>query len=261
MAPRSNRKGYLKLSLVSARIAIYPATSVGEKVRHDLLGQGTGDRLKRRTVDAVTSEYAYGESEDDESASIQIDIELFATKASVDDRYRDTPFYLAPEDEVGQEAFAVIRDAMRNKKAVGVARVVMASRERFMMLEPFGKGIIGTLLHHPHDVRSKAVLEEIHDLNLPDQMIGLAEDIIDRMSGEFAPEKFRYGHEPVTIEFIQDISADPPAAKEKLAPSTNDGSLINMLTRSIEVVQRTRRAPPRPKVREPANQKRKMVLE
>jgi DNA end-binding protein Ku len=162
---------------------------------------------------------------------------------------------------VGQEAFAVIRDAMRKKNAVGVARVVMASRERFMMLEPFGKGIIGTLLHHPHDVRSKAVLEEIEDLNLPDQMIGLAEDIIDRMSGEFAPEKFQYRHETATIEFIRAIPADPPAAKEKPAPSTNDGSLIDMLTRSIEVVQRTRRAPPRPKVLESAHRNRKVVLE
>jgi DNA end-binding protein Ku len=110
-------------------------------------------------VDAVTGDvveteeqikgYAIGKDqyvqvEDDELASIAIesshtvDIEKFVPKSSIDDRYRDTPYYLAPEDKVGQEAFAVIRDAMRKKKMVGIARVVMARRERVMMLEPFG---------------------------------------------------------------------------------------------------------------------------
>ena len=104
-------------------------------------------------------------------------------KASIDDRYRDTPYYLAPEDKVGQEAFAVIRDAMKKKKMVGIARVVMARRERVMMLEPFGKGIMGTTLHYPYEIRSEeAVFEEIPEMKLPDQMVGLAEDIIDRMT-------------------------------------------------------------------------------
>ena len=170
MAPRSNWKGYLKLSLVSASIAIYPATSSSEKVRFNTLNRATGNRLKRKMVDAVTEEevateeqikgYAVGKDqyvqvEDDELANIAIesthtvDIEKFVPKASIDDRYRDTPYYLAPEDKVGQEAFAVIRDAMKKKKMVGIARVVMARRERVMMLEPFGKGIMGTTLALP----------------------------------------------------------------------------------------------------------------
>ena len=101
--------------------------------------------------------------EDDELANIAIesthtvDIEKFVPKASIDDRYRDTPYYLAPEDKVGQEAFAVIRDAMKKKKMVGIARVVMARRERIMMLEPFGKGIMGTTLHYPYEIRGEEV--------------------------------------------------------------------------------------------------------
>jgi hypothetical protein len=170
VAPRSNWKGYLKLSLVSASIAIYPATSSGEKVRFNTLNRQTGNRLKRQMVDSVTGDVVESEEqvkgyavakdqyvivEDDELANIAIestrtvDIEKFVPKASIDDRYRDTPYYLAPEDQVGQEAFAVIRDAMKKKKMVGIARVVMARRERVMMLEPFGKGIMGTLLLYP----------------------------------------------------------------------------------------------------------------
>jgi DNA end-binding protein Ku len=152
VAPRSNWKGYLKLSLVSASIAIYPSTSSSEKVRFNTLNRATGNRLKRQMVDSVTGDVVesdeqikgydvgkdqYVRVEDEELAEIAIesthtvDIEKFVPKASIDDRYRDTPYYLAPEDKVGQEAF---------EKMVGIGRVVMARRERMMMLEPLGKG-------------------------------------------------------------------------------------------------------------------------
>ena len=180
--------------------------------------------------------------EDDELANIAIesshtvDIEKFVPKASIDDRYRDTPYYLAPEDKVGQEAFAVIRDAMKKKKMVGIARVVMARRERIMMLEPFGKGIMGTLLLYPYEIRSdEAVFEEIPDMKLPDQMVGLAEDIIDRMTGEFEPDKFEDRYENAMIELIRSKQAGLPAPKEKpAARPANVVNLMDALRRSIE---------------------------
>src|SRR5256885_2311010 len=257
MAPRSNWKGYLKLSLVSASIAIYPATSSSEKVRFNTLNRATGNRLKRKMVDAVTEEevptdeqvkgYAVGKDqyvqvEDEELAEIAIEsthtveIEKFVPKVTIDDRYRDTPYYLAPEDKVGQEAFAVIRDAMKKKKMVGIGRVVMARRERVMMLEPFGKGIMGTTLDYPYEIRGEeGVFEEIPELKLPDQMIGLAEDIIDRMSGEFEPDKFEDRYENAMIELIRSKQAGLAAPTEK-APTrpANVVHLIDALRRSVE---------------------------
>ena len=117
-------------------------------------------------------QYVTVEDEELEEISIEstrtVVIERFVPKSSIDDRYRDTPYYLAPEDQVGQEAFAVIRDAMKKKKMVGIARVVMARRERIMMLDPFGKDIMGTLLLCPYEIRGEeAVFEEIPDLDLP----------------------------------------------------------------------------------------------
>jgi DNA end-binding protein Ku len=257
MAPRSNWKGYLKLSLVSASIAIYPATSSSEKVSFNRLNRKTGNRIKLQNIDAVTEEvveredmvkgYAVGKDqyiqvEDDELAEIAIesshtvDIEKFVPKASIDDRYRDTPYYLAPEDKVGQEAFAVIRDAMKKKKMVGIARVVMARRERIMMLEPFGKGIMGTLLLYPYEIRGEeGVFEDIPEMKLPDQMIGLAEDIIDRMTGEFEPDKFEDRYEQAMIELIRSKQAGQPAPKEK--PAARPANVVNLmeaLRRSIE---------------------------
>jgi len=257
MAPRSNWKGYLKLSLVSASIAIYPATSSSEKVRFNTLNRATGNRLKRQMVDSVTGEevpteeqvkgYAVGKDqyitvEDDELSSIAIDstrtveIEKFVPKATIDDRYRDTPYYLAPEDQVGQEAFAVIRDAMKKKKMVGIARVVMARRERVMMIEPFGKGVMGTTLHYPYEIRGEdAVFDEIPELKLPDQMVGLAEEIIDRMTGEFEPEQFEDRYENAMIELIRSKQAGLPAPKEKAsARPANVVNLMDALRKSIE---------------------------
>jgi DNA end-binding protein Ku len=157
-------------------------------------------------------------------------------KSAIDDRYRDTPYYLAPEDQVGQEAFAVIRDAMKKKKMVGIGRVVMARRERIMMLEPFGKGIMGTLLLYPYEIRGEeAVFEDIPDLELPAQMVGLAEEIIDRMTGEFEPDKFEDRYEQAMIELIRSKQAGLPAPKEK--PSARPANVVNLmeaLRRSVE---------------------------
>jgi DNA end-binding protein Ku len=249
MAPRSNWKGYLKLSLVSASIAIYTAVSSSEKVRFNTLNRETGNRLKRQMVDSVTGEvvendqmvkgYAIGKDqyvtvEDEELAEIAIesshtvDIEKFVPKETIDDRFRDTPYYLAPEDQVGQEAFAVIRDAMKKKKMVGIARVVMARRERIMMLEPFGKGIMGTLLNYPYEVRDEsAVFDEIPDMKLPDQMLSLAETIIDRMTGKFEPEKFEDRYENAMIELLRSKQAGLPAPKEK--PVSRPGNVVNLM--------------------------------
>ena len=257
MAPRSNWKGYIKLSLVSAAVAIYPATSSSEKVRFNTLNRETGNRLKRQMVDSVSGDivesdeqvkgFAVGKDEyviveDDELSNIAIessktiDIESFVPKDSIDDRYRDAPYYIAPEDKVGQEAFAVIRNAMKKKKMVGIARIVMARRERIMMLEPFGKGLMGTTLHYPYEIRGEdSAFEDIPDMQLPAQMVGLAEEIIDRMTGKFEPEKFEDRYENAMIELIRSKQAGQPVKQAKAAAKpSNVVNLMDALKRSID---------------------------
>src|SRR5690348_17036243 len=176
MAPRAYWKGYLKLSLVSCPIALYPASSSTERVSFNRINKKTGHRLKQQNVDSVTGdlveredigrgyEYAKGQYiqvEDDELSKIQIesthtiDIETFVPRAEIDDRYLDSPYYLAPTDKVGQEAFAVIRDAIRDKKMVALARVVLSRREHVMMLEAFDKGLLATVLRYSYEVRDQ----------------------------------------------------------------------------------------------------------
>jgi DNA end-binding protein Ku len=206
----------------------------------------TGETVTR---DDIVKGYEVGKDqyvqvEDEELAEIAIEsthtveIEKFVPKASIDDRFRDTPYYLAPEEKVGQEAFAVIRDAMKKKKMVGIGRVVMARRERMMMLEPFGKGIMGTKLHYSYEIRSEeAVFEEIPDMKLPDQMVGLAETIIDKMTGEFEPEKFEDRYENAMIELIRSKQAGSRLRRRK--PTSRPANVVNLmdaLRRSIEAI-------------------------
>ena len=174
MAPRPSWKGYLKLSLVSCAVALYPATTTSERVTFRTLNRATGNRVRRQFVDEASGEPVESEDqvkgyevakneyitmEDDELKSVQlesthtIDIERFVPRAQINELYFDTPYYLAPTDRVGEEAFAVIREAMRAEKMVGIARVVLFRRERLLMLEPRGKGLVGVSLHYANEVQ------------------------------------------------------------------------------------------------------------
>jgi DNA end-binding protein Ku len=203
--PRPNWKGYLKLSLVSCPIAVYPATSASERVSFRQINKETGNRLRQQLVDEVTREpvepenkgrgYEIGKGqylpvEEEELEAIQvesthtIEIEKFVPLSEIDVRYFDSPYYLIPNDEVGLDAFAVIRDSMASKKMVGVGRVVLQKRERPILLEPFGKGIRGMTLRYPYEVRSESeYFEDIPELKLAPDMLKLAEHIVDTRPG------------------------------------------------------------------------------
>ena len=256
MAPRPNWKGYLKLSLVSCPVALYPATTTSERVSFRTLNRDTGNRVRRQFVDEQTGEpvetenqakgYEVGKGEyilieDEELKSVQIesnhtiDIERFVPRADIDETYLDTPYYLAPTDRVGEEAFAVIRDAMRSEKMVGLARVVLFRRERLMMLEPRGKGIVSTSLHYANEVHAaNAYFEEIPDLALPKEMLELAKHIIEKMRGEFQPDQFEDRYEKAVIELIRSKQKGMPIKPQPTHRQTNVVNLMDALRRSVE---------------------------
>ena len=175
MAPaRPYWKGYLKLSLVSCPIALYTGTSSTERVSFRQINKKTGNRLRQQLVDEVTREPVEGENkgrgyeyaknayipvDDDELDAIAIEsthtieIDSFVPREQIDERYLDSPYYIKPNDQVGQEAFAVIREAMRGKGMVALGRVVLAKRERVIMLEPWDNGLMGTTLRYPYEIR------------------------------------------------------------------------------------------------------------
>jgi DNA end-binding protein Ku len=242
MAPRASWKGYLKLSLVSCPIALYPAASSSERVSFNRINKKTGTRLKQQLVDAETGEtvekediargYEIGKGqylqiEDEEIEKIRIEsshtisIDTFVPRTEIDDRYLDSPYYIAPTDKVGQEAFAVIRDAIRDKKMVALGRVALSRRVHAMMLEAFDKGLLAIVLRYSYEVRDQAVsFEDILDLKLPADMKELAAHIVDSKTSHFDPLTFVDHYETALVDMLRAKQAGRviEAAKEEPAP-------------------------------------------
>jgi len=261
VAPRPYWKGFLKLSLVSCAVALYPAIKTTEKIRFNTLNRATGNRVKRQFIDSVTGEvvepeqqvkgFAVGRDEyviveDGEIDSIAlestqtVDIDRFVPKAEIDERYRDTPYYLAPDGKVAQEAFAVIREAMRSEGMVGIARVVIARRERILMLEPLGKGLLATSLRYAYELRPEtSVFEDIADVDIDPEMLELAKDILRRKTGHFEPDKFEDRYENALIELVKSKQAGRPA-KAAPAPArpSNVVNLMEALRRSLKAEEK-----------------------
>ena len=258
MAPRAYWKGYLKLSLVSCPIALSPATSSSERISFRQINKQTGNRLRQQLVDEVTREPVdaadkgkgyevdkgiYIDVDEDELEAIEveskhtIEIDRFVPAAQIDKRYYDSPYYIMPTDTVGQEAFAVIRDAMRGKSMVALGRIVLAKRERVIALEPYGKGLMGTTLRYAYEVRKpEEYFDGIQDIKVPNEMLKLAEHILDTKKGDFEPAEFEDHYETALVELLRKKQAGfkPPKQKEQAAAPRNVINLMDALRRSVE---------------------------
>jgi DNA end-binding protein Ku len=254
MAPRPNWKGYLKLSLVSCPVALYPATSTSQRVRFNIINRETGNRIRNEVVDVETGdpvpqedrvkgfqyekgEYVLVDEDELDNVALEsthtIDIEQFVPMSEVDRIYLDESYYLVPQDEMGQEAFAVIREAMKKDDLVGLARVVIYRREHLLLLAPRGKGMMGTVLRYKTEVRAeKNYFDEIENVKVTPDMLKLAVQILDSKKGHFDPSKFEDRYETALTELIKAKRAGkkPPTISE--AKPSNVINLMDALRKS-----------------------------
>jgi DNA end-binding protein Ku len=261
MAPsRPYWKGYLKLSLVSCPIALYTATSPGERVAFRQINKKTGHRLRQQLIDDETEEpidpedkgrgyevdkgvYLQVEDEELDAIAIEsshtIDIDSFVPKSEIDERYIESPYYLVPEGKVALEAFAVIRDAMLGKGMVALGRVVLSKRERPIMLQPRGKGLLGATLRYPYEVRDEAIyFNDIAEIQIPKDMLALAEHILESKAASFDPSKFHDRYEEAVVAMLNEKKAGMPVAKERPKPRIVAGTdLMAALRQSIETAK------------------------
>src|SRR5262249_46050199 len=143
--------------------------------------------------------------------------------AQLDLRYLVSPYYITPDDKVGQEAFAVIREAMRAKKMVAIARVVLATREQPIALEPFGKGFRAITLRYPYEVRDEAELfANIPDIRVPQELRELAEHIVEVKATNFDLSGFKDRYELALAEMLKRKQAGLPAKSAATAPSSSN---------------------------------------
>jgi len=256
MAPRAYWKGYLKLSLVSCPIALYPATSEREKISFHQLNKSTGHRIKFRKVDAETGDevessdiikgYEVGKGqyikidpEELEAVAIEskrtIDIDEFVPKDEIDELYLNSPYYIAPDGEVGQQAFAVIREAIRKEGMVAIGKIVFTSREHIIALEARGKGLLGVTLRYPYEVRKEEdYFDDIPDEKIPKDMLDLASHIVKTKEGHFDPSRFDDRYEDALKDLLKKKQEGRPIERPERREPTNVVNLMDALRRSLE---------------------------
>src|SRR5262249_7873535 len=256
MAPRAYWKGYLKLSLVSCPIALFPATSEREKISFHQINKDTGHRIKYRKVDAETgdevdfekiikgyevSKGAYIEIDPDELEAIAIEskrtieIDEFVPKKEIDELYLNTPYYIVPDGEGGRQAFAVIRETIKQAGMVAIGKVVFTSREHVISLEPRDKGLLGITLRYPYEVRDeREYFDDIPDEKVPKDMLDLAHHIVERKSGHFVPQRFEDEYEDALKELLEKKQAGQPIERPERPEPARVINLMDALRRSVE---------------------------
>ena len=256
MAPRANWKGYLRLSLVSCPVLLYPATSETEKVHFHQINKATGNRIHLQKVDAESGEtvpaeeivkgYEAGKGsgyievtdEDLQAINIEstrtIDIDQFVPRDEIDDLYIYRPYYIVPDGKVGRQAFAVIRESIKKRGMVGLGRVVLSTREHVIALEPRDRGIVGLLLHYPYEVREpQSYFDDIPKENTPKEMLDLAGHIIETMTGHFQPKKFEDRYEDALRDLIKRKQAGEEITPAKVEKPEKKMNLMDALRASL----------------------------
>jgi DNA end-binding protein Ku len=254
MAPRAYWKGYLRLSLVSCPIQLFPAASEREKVRFHQLNRGTGNRIRYMKVDADTGDEVaaddiikgyevskgnYLEVEPDELEAVEIDstrmidIDQFVPRKEIDDLYMKDPYYIVPDGDVGLQAFAVIREAIKKQGMVALGRVVFTNREHVISLEARGKGLMGMTLRYPYEVRDeKDYFDDIPSESVPKDMLDLATHIVQTKAGHFKPDKFEDHYENALRNLIKRKQEGKPIERPKDSEPAKVIDLMEALRKS-----------------------------
>jgi len=248
-------KGYLKLALVSCPIALYTACSTSERITFRQINKVTGNRLRQQLIDEETGEPIAPEQKgrgyeiakgrylaiDDaelEAIAIEsthvVEIDHFVPRTEIDQRFLDTPYYVMPHEPFGQEAFAVIREAMRVRGLVALGRLVLAKRERVIALEPHGKGLLGTSLRYPYEVRDATeCFADLPDRSPAAELLSLAERILDSKVGRFEPTAFRDRYEEALLAHLKAKQDGVAVPKPSFAVPQRVINLMETLRRSL----------------------------
>ncbi len=256
MAPRAYWKGALKLSLVTCPIALYPASTQAEKTHFHQINLKTGHRLRQQMVDEQTGRvvesedrgrgyelskgrYVPIETEELDAVKLEsphtIDIDDFVPADEIDQRYLDKPYYIVPNGKAGADAFAVIRDAMKRKDKVALGRVVLSAREHIIALKPLGKGLLGTTLRYPYELRDEHdYFDDVPSPHVSKDMIDLAAHILDSKAARFDPDKFKDKYETALKALVKRKAAGKTIeAPTEEKQESNVIDLMDALKRSL----------------------------
>lgn len=247
MAPRASWKGYLKLSLVSCPVRLYPATSSSDRVRFNQLHKTTHNRINMKPVDPelglvdrsdLVKGYEYEDKkyiiiDDEDLEAVRLEsnhtlsIEAFVDAAEVDVIYQDAPYYLAPDGAMAEETFIVLREAMREAGKLAIARLVLSSRERVVTIGPREKGMFVCTLRAPAEVRAtSAYFDSIPEAKPDAEMLGLAEALIRQKTTAFDPKQYEDRYEQALMAMIKEkLKGHKPI----IAAAPERGNVVNLM--------------------------------
>ena len=279
MAYRPSWQGHLKLSLVTCPVALYTATNSGGDVHFHLINPATNNRIKMITTDPDTGpverselvkgyeiskgEYIILTDEEIKSVKLEstktIDIERFVPEAEIDRIYWDNPYFLAPDGEMAQEAFNVIRAAMEKSGQIALGRIVLATRERILALEPRGKGILASTIRSDAEVRKPdEIFDSIANAKPDPEMIAIAEKIIEQREGPFDPSRFVDRYEQALKTLIADKQKGRKVTEVDEGETTNVVDLMAALRASLAAKDKGDNKParkPKPAAKKPTKPK------
>ncbi|HEX2117047.1 MAG TPA: Ku protein [Alphaproteobacteria bacterium] len=247
--------GYLRLSLVTCAVRLYPATTETKKIRFHLINPETGNRISMRAHDAETGEeldraslvkgYEYDRkryvtltNEELDQIKLEstktIEIERFVDARKINVNYFDAPYFIVPDGKVAAEAYHVIRAAMEEEKVAGIGRVVLSSREHPLIVQPRDGGLTMTTLRSKDELRDPAeYFDEIPDVAVDKRMVEMAKSIIEKMKGDFDPDFFKDRYQEALHELVQAKVKGLPVKEQPEPEPTNVINLFDALKRSL----------------------------
>ncbi len=242
MPPRASWKGFLRISLVTCPIALFPAVSASERISFNRINRNTGQRVRQQNVDGKSGERVEADDivkgyeidkgryvliEDEEIEKIQVEatkiinVTQFVEQAEVDTAYLDAPYFMAPEGTIPEETYRVIRTAMEETGTAGIGTIVLANRERRVLIAPKERGLTMTTMRTAREVRSaEAYFENVGDAKFDPELLGMAKQLIEARRASFAPSEFVDQYEEALRGLIQSkVKGEEPVFAEVRAPA------------------------------------------
>ena len=261
MAGRASWKGYLKLSLVSCPVKLYPATSsAAGKISFNLLHKDTLNRVQQKYHDPELGEidradlvkgyqfekdrYVTVSNEELEAIEIEssktVDIDGFVDAGEIDPIYLDTPYYLAPDGPIAEETFGVILESMRRAGKVAIARIVISGRERQVAVQPITDGFRLTTLRQAKEIREPASVLDKLNVKLDDDMLAMAGMIIGQKKMTFDPATFEDRYETALMDLVKSKVA---GGQPVIARAPERGNVVNLMDALRSSIEAERRPP------------------
>ncbi|AZQ67938.1 Ku protein [Silicimonas algicola] len=247
MAPRASWKGYLRLSLVTCPVRLYPATSTADRISFNQLHKDTHNRINMKPVDPelglversdLVKGYEYEdkkyiiiEDEDLEAVKIEanhtLNIEAFVDASEIEPIYLDAPYYLAPDGAMAEETFIVLREALRASGKAAIARLVLSSRERVVAIGALDAGMFLQTLRNPNEVRGTSAYFDGIPTGKPDaDMLAMAEKLIEQKTVTFDPASYEDRYEVALMEMIKNkLKGHKPI----YAAAPERGNVVNLM--------------------------------